>query len=71
MRVFVVAGYGNFPFRMLARNCAWPATEDEAQKIYYACPTQAPRQEIALASLERPQIQMWAGFNWPVVRVQS
>jgi hypothetical protein len=67
--VYYVSGCGLFPFKMLARDRAWPASEKDAELIELACPTQAPRQTIALASRERPSINRWKDENWPVVRV--
>jgi hypothetical protein len=68
---YYVAGCGLFPFKMLARDHAWPASEKDAALIELACPTQAPRQVIGLASHERPSINRWKDENWPVERVDA
>lgn len=68
---FYVMGEGSFPFAMLCADQAWPATADDAEKITYACPTQAPRQTICLASYAHPTVARWREHKWPVHRVDA
>lgn len=71
MRVyrFTVTGRGSFPFEMLYRSAAYPATLEDAQKMIYACPTQAPALTITfetqkeISGLTR---QMWLEEKWPI-----
>lgn len=71
MRFFVVGGEGSFPFRMLARTPAWPATDADADLITLACPTIAPRQEIRLATNGVINAEEWKRHKWPLVRVEG
>lgn len=66
---FRVTGAGSFPFKQLARDQAWPASEREAELIELACPTQAPPQTITFASYREPNVQQWRAAKWPVERV--
>jgi len=68
---YYVSGEGLFPFNQLCRDQAWPATEADAEKIAYACPTTAPRQLICLASYAHPNVALWKAQKWPVQRVDA
>lgn len=72
-RYFAVKGAGNFPFYMLHVDQCWPASEDDAEKLLLACPTQASEHTIVLKSVshQAPGVRMWAERGWPVVRVES
>jgi hypothetical protein len=73
MRRFVVKGSGNFPVSMLALCECWPASMQEAEKLSYALPTQAPEQVIAFASermLTGDLIHSWKMAAWPVQRIE-
>lgn len=66
---FTVSGEGNFPFIMLTRSQAWPATVADAQKVYMAAPTQATEQRISFFSdkpLENIDYVEWRGNKWPI-----
>lgn len=69
--VFTVGGFGAFPFKLLAIDEAWPASEADAEAIEYACPTQAPFVRIHLASRKQPTIALWMEKKWPVERIES
>lgn len=69
---FTVTGRGNFPFEMLYQCEAWPATREDAGKITFACPTQAPPMSIVLMSRKEPSgvdREMWAMDRWPVSHI--
>lgn len=66
---FSVSGDGSFPFRMLAIDECWPATEPEAEKITLACPTVASRQTITLVSERHPTVAKWETAKWPIMAV--
>lgn len=68
---YYVAGCGSFPFKLLARDQAWPADDSQAELIELACPTQAPRQMICLASHAHPTVNAWAASKWPVLKVDA
>jgi hypothetical protein len=68
---FYVSGCGLFPFDMLFYSQAWPASVKDAELIELACPTQAQRQVIGLASRERPSAFQWDQKKWPVQRIES
>lgn len=69
MRVyyFQVAGCGAFPFKLLAKEKAWPASEADAEMIELACPMQAPKHAITFAKHGPPiHLQAWEKAKWPV-----
>jgi hypothetical protein len=68
---YYVSGSGLFPFKQLFRDQAWPASEHDADLIELACPTQAPRQIICLASYAHPKPELWAREKWPVQRIEA
>lgn len=71
LRYFTVTGEGSFPFEMLFIDRAWPASAADAETIVYACPTQAPRYSVTLASYQPPTPERWREHKWPVQRIQS
>lgn len=71
LRYFTVKGSGNFPFEMLSRSEAFPASTSEGEKIRRACPTVTDTAiEITLAT-EKGMIQdrAWAQAKWPIQKV--
>ena len=68
---FLVVGAGSFPFKQLSRDCAWPATEDDAELIELSCPTVAAERTICLASHTEPNPRLWREAKWPVKSINS
>lgn len=69
---FTVTGRGSFPFDMLQQSEAWPATREEAGKIPYACPTQAPAMSITFATRKEPSgtdREGWSQEKWPISHI--
>lgn len=68
MRTFTVRGMGNFPFEMLYIDKCFPASLADAERIVYACPTQAPEQTITFCAPYEPTVAKWKAKNWSVIR---
>ena len=60
---YAVRGRGEFPFRLLWKDRAWPATEADAVKLYHR-----GERTIRLRSLRQPVPEWWAADGWEVVR---
>jgi hypothetical protein len=68
---FVVGGCGAFPFKLMAIDKAFPASEADAVAIEYACPTTAPFVRVRLASaFGPPNPTRWRDAKWPVESIE-
>lgn len=69
MSIFVVRGGGSFPLSMLRFDCAWPFTDEDANKIEQSfTPHKGNRWEITLQTSSRfaPTEGRWESFNCKV-----
>jgi hypothetical protein len=62
---YFVTGRGAFAYDMLRHDCAWPATGDDAQKMFVH-PAGAIHRSIKMRSYQKPEIDRWASFGWTV-----
>lgn len=71
---FVVAGTGPFPLSMLQHDRCYPATEEQTNKILFACDgASLQRQFIRLTrqilnKAAHPDYQAWLDHGWKVER---
>ena len=66
---FTVTGSGDFPIDMLRYDMAWPATSDEAEKIFGVEGHRSLRKRsirMGCAMHEGPTIGRWSSFGWTV-----
>ncbi len=61
---YYVTGMGGFPLELLAREQAWPATDDEALKLDVR--RSHPARSVCLKSYKPPNIDRWWSYSWKV-----
>jgi hypothetical protein len=59
---YYVTGKGTFPFDMLRYDACWPASADDAAKLY---PNAENPRSILMRSYKQPEIERWSSFGWP------
>jgi len=62
---YFVSGRGDFPYDMLRYDNAWPATGEDAARLFYLDDRREVR-SIRMRSYQRPTIDRWSSFGWSV-----
>jgi hypothetical protein len=62
---YYVTGHGDFPFDMLRYDSCWPASGEDAARLFYTSKRFVTR-SVKIRSYRLPTIDRWQSFNWSV-----